>query len=178
MSVDGADLGMIDTGFPVVDDVTYSPDGRTLAFWGSEARVAKAPIFTKPVDGSGPAKQMIERAPDGTLTPTPSWSPDGSKIAFRRVVARRQRGRVTAQIYRGQRRRLGPRAAHRGDDRRSGPDLVAERDADRLQEQPAERRRARKDNQIWVINADGSGLKELGVGSPGTGDGAPAWGHR
>ena len=34
------------------------------------------------------------------------------------------------------------------------------------------------DNQLWVINVDGTGLKELAVGSPGAGDGAPAWGHR
>jgi Tol biopolymer transport system component len=35
-----------------------------------------------------------------------------------------------------------------------------------------------RDNQFWVIGRDGSGLRELGVGSPGSADGAPAWGHR
>jgi Tol biopolymer transport system component len=34
------------------------------------------------------------------------------------------------------------------------------------------------DNQIWVVAADGTGLHELGIGSPGHADGAPAWGHR
>ena len=34
------------------------------------------------------------------------------------------------------------------------------------------------DAQIWVIGMDGSGLRQLGIGSPGIADGAPAWGHR
>ena len=35
-----------------------------------------------------------------------------------------------------------------------------------------------RDNQVWVVGADGTGLTQLGKGSPGTAEGAPAWGHR
>ena len=34
------------------------------------------------------------------------------------------------------------------------------------------------ERQIWVIGLDGTGLRQLGIGSPGIADGAPAWGHR
>ena len=36
VTVDGKTKSMLETGLPRVDDVAYSPDGKTLAFWGSE----------------------------------------------------------------------------------------------------------------------------------------------
>jgi len=176
VSVDGTDLGTVDTGFPVVDDITYSPDGKTLAFWGSESQGTEGSIYTKAVDGSSAAKR-VTRAVDGTTDADPSWSPDGSKIAFRRLVGDPSDPNLSAQLY-----------VVNAD----GSDLTQLTEGVSIDQDPiwspdgtqiafkSNRQDAAGtvENQIWVIGADGSGLKELGVGNPGKADGAPAWGHR
>ncbi|MFN8196959.1 MAG: hypothetical protein U0R72_01345 [Nakamurella multipartita] len=32
--------------------------------------------------------------------------------------------------------------------------------------------------QIWVINVDGTGLRQIGIGKPGTASGPPEWSRR
>ena len=34
------------------------------------------------------------------------------------------------------------------------------------------------DSQVWVINLDGTGLRQVGIGKPGHAAGAPEWGRR
>ena len=174
VSVDGSDPREIDTGFPVVDDVTYSPDGRTLAFWGSESPGVEGTIFTMPVDVSEAAKQLVDRAP-GSSDADPTFSPDGGKIAFRRVTT--ANGAVTAQIIVVNTDGSNPVPLTDGTSVDQDPiwSPNGEQIAFKSNRRNAE---GTNDSEIWVINADGTGLKELAVGSPGTGDGAPAWGHR
>ena len=176
MSVDGTEVGTVSTGLPVVDDLTYSPDGKTLAFWGSESQQVEGTIYTMPVDGSAPPTRLVEPI-EGTSDADPSFSPDGSKIAFRRVFTD-SAGKLTgAQLF-----VVGV----------DGSDPTAFTDGTSVDQDPiwspdgteiafkSNRLNAAgtTDNQIWVIGADGSGLKELGIGSPGNANGAPAWGHR
>jgi len=176
VAIDGTDLGIIDIGFPVVDDLTYSPDGTTIAFWGSEAQGVEGTIFTRPADGSGPAIQLVDRV-DGTSDADPSFSPDGSRIAFRRVVEGGGAGGNAAHLYVVN---------------TDGTDLQQLTDGPIIDQDPIwspdgsqiafksnrPNSQGTTDNQIWVMNADGTDVRELGIGSPGTGDGAPAWGHR
>jgi hypothetical protein len=175
VSVAGADLGIVDTGFPVVDDVTYSPDGGTFAFWGSEALDQEGTIFTMPADGSGAAKQLVDRVPDSSDA-DPAFSPDGSKIAFRRVVSKAN-GPSTAQIIVVDADGSNPVPLTDGTSVDQDP-IWSPNGAQIAFKSNRTNAAGTNDNQIWVINTDGTGLKELAVGSPGTGDGAPAWGHR
>jgi Tol biopolymer transport system component len=176
VSLDGTDLGIIDTGFPVVDDLTYSPDGKTLAFWGSEAQGSEGSIYTKPLDGSAPAKR-VTKAVDGTADADPSWSPDGSKIAFRRFVGDGSSPDSSAQLYVINADGTGLIQITEGPSIDQDPIWSPDgtQIAFKSNRQDAQ---GKAENQIWVIDAEGGELKEIGAGNPGTADGAPAWGHR
>ena len=177
---DGQDLGPLTFfGLPIVDDLTYSPDGTAIAFWGSESRAqgVEGTIFTVPADGSGGVTQLVDRE-DGTADADPTYSPDGSKIAFRRLVTG---GGVD-----------GGNSAHIYVVNTDGTELTQITDGTAIDQDPiwspdgsqiafkSNRPNAAgtADNQIFVMNADGSDVLELGIGRPGAGDGAPAWGHR
>ena len=177
---DGQDLGPLTFfGLPIVDDLTYSPDGTTIAFWGSESRAQgfEGTIFTVPADASGGATQLVDRV-DGTADADPTYSPDGSKIAFRRVVTG---GGVD-----------GGDAAHIFVVNTDGTGLTQITDGTSIDQDPIwspdgsqiafksnrPNTAGTTDNQIYVMNADGSNIRELGIGQSGVGDGAPAWGHR
>jgi TolB protein len=173
--IDGTDLGIIDTGFPVIDDVTYSPDGMTLAFWGAEAADQPSTLFTMPADASGAASQLVDRGA-GVGDADPVFSPDGSKIAFRRLL-QDAKGNVTAQIIVVN--ADGSNPVPLTDGKSADQDPIFSPDGRQIAFKSSRANAAgTADNQLWVINVDGTGLKELAVGSPGAGDGAPAWGHR
>jgi hypothetical protein len=57
----------------------WSPDGREIAF--TSRRSGENRLYTKPVDGSGAAREIL--ATDHFHSPT-SWSPDGKSIVFRK----------------------------------------------------------------------------------------------
>ncbi|MEP6562991.1 MAG: hypothetical protein ABJD68_18165, partial [Nakamurella sp.] len=172
--VDGTEQDPISIDFPFVDDLTYSPDGARLAYWAAPQQGADSVIYTQSAAG-GPPSELYEPVA-GANDADPAYSPDGSKIAFRRLVADAA-GTTTGQLF-----VVGT----------DGSPPIALTDGTSLDQDPSwspdgtqiafksNRTNAAgtRDNQIWVINTDGTGLRELAVGSPGTGDGAPAWGHR
>src|SRR6478735_6090594 len=82
IGVDQTVHATIDTGLATVNDVGYSPDGRTLIYRGTDSVGATtSAIYTQPADGSAPPTRIT----DGTTTDTgPMFSPDGSRIAFAR----------------------------------------------------------------------------------------------
>jgi Tol biopolymer transport system component len=175
VGVDGSGARVIDTGFPVVDDVTYSPDGATLAFWGSEAPGVEGTIFTIPADSSGAAKQLVDRAP-GSSDADPVFSPEGGRIAFRRVSIAAD-GKTTGQLIVVNTDGTNPVPLTDGTSIDQDP--IWSPDGQQIAFKSNRRNAAGTgDSQLWVINVDGTGLKELAAGNPGVGDGAPAWGHR
>jgi molecular chaperone DnaK len=83
--IDGKALREIQVGRPLVDDPTFSPDGRRLAYWASpQSPLDGGSIYTASITGGTP--QRLTQVGPG-VDADPAWSPDGSRIAFRRRIS-------------------------------------------------------------------------------------------
>ena len=81
--VDGTAVRTLATGLTKVDDVSYSPDGSRLVFWGSDpSSFDGGSIYVMSAAGDAPPQQLTTQ-PAG-IDADPVWSPDGSQIALRR----------------------------------------------------------------------------------------------
>ena len=174
MDVDGTVRSTLKPGIPYIDDISFSPDGKSVAYWGAQSNdVPGGALFIQSTADGGFPRQLTT---PGTATDAdPIFSPDGKTIAFRR--ANIVNGTANSQIL-----TIGV----------DGSDLKAISDGTAFDQDPAfspdgteiafksNRNNAAgtTDNQIWVMRLDGSGLRQLGVGSRGFADGAAAWGHR
>jgi Tol biopolymer transport system component len=145
-------------------DPTWSPDGRKLAF--ESTRDGNSDIYVIGVDGSDETRLTTDRAFDAD----PAWSPDGTRIAF---TSTRDGNK---EIYGMNADGSNPRRLT------NDGGAVANIDADAVDQDPAwspdGRRIAFESNrdrnyEIYVVNADGSGLERL-TNHPAQ-DALPAW---
>ena len=175
IGVDGKVRGTITTGLTVVDDLTYSPDGSQLAFWGADTVGGQSVLFVQPADGNSPPRRLV-LPPDGVSDVDPAFSPDGGTITFRRVT-KDGSGAQTSRLYQvgvdGSNLRPLTDAGYVDLDPSYSPD------GSRIVFRSIGRGSGTgKASALWVIGADGTGLRELAADAPGIADGAPAWTRR
>jgi Tol biopolymer transport system component len=120
MNADGSNRR--DLAYVHSDSLDWSADGLSIVFgdWKNpDDRTAGSALFSLPVDGPGSRRQL---GPDGNYN-HPTWSPDGTQIAFIRNFTR------------------------------AGQDLSA----------------------VAIMNADGTGLRDVSAAVSQSGLGRPAW---
>ncbi len=160
----------LDTGRLRVEDPTISPDGRTVAYWASDARVGNGgSLFSMPLDGSG-TPTALTRGSVGSDA-DPAWSPDGATIAFRRRAAD---GSLDVYLMRSDGSRVRPLLTGPANEQKPAwsPDgrrllVVSDRTGSGA---------AGATVRLLLVNADGSGPRLLDVS--GEALLTPVWGHR
>lgn len=81
ITLDGAVVRTLPTGLPRVDDLTFSPDGSTVAFWGGGGDAVAGNVYSQAVDGSAGPRQLTDSGTDTDVV----WS-STDRMAFSRGV--------------------------------------------------------------------------------------------
>jgi hypothetical protein len=76
LHADGTGLTQLTSGNTIDTDVSWSPDGRQIAFW--RTGTDSGGIWVAAADGSDPRQVLKTQLSIGAI----DWSPDGSRIAF------------------------------------------------------------------------------------------------
>ena len=155
MNADGSDQRNLTPKSGDRGEPRWSPDGRAILFtavqpvqppWGGAAPYRD--VYVMNADGSGQRKLThTPEAGEGG----PAWSPDGRQIAFTRLTG--PSGEVTIVVMNADgsaKRAVTPPLAHPGD---RGPTAVWSPDGRSIA--------FWDDFSIYVVNADGSGLRRL-----------------
>ena len=87
VSLNGVVVRTLDTGLAQVDDLTFSPDGTKVAYWGGAAGATSGNIYTQLVDGSAAPRagdrrrhghrcRVVLHRPPGRLARRERWAGD------------------------------------------------------------------------------------------------------
>ena len=146
MNSDGSQQGAIPT--PAINrDPAWSANGQRLAFIGHPPdTVASEDVHIINADGTGRRRLTF----DGGMKRSPTWSPDGTKIAYEKagIQIARVDGSGGSFLVAGSQPSWSP----------DGTELVF-----------------RGDGGLWIINADGTGLQRLTTDAGEHPDHSPDW---
>ncbi len=182
-TVDGQWVRTYAVGSGDVANPTFSPDGRTIAYWAWASRtptLAGGEIFTLDVDGTGSPRKLTSAASSGQDS-DPVYSPSGRYITFSRDLGAGPHLYVMAADGSQQQALTGSPAHDRNPSFSPSGDHIAFR-SDRFDVGGS---RSTKAFRVWVADATVDGSK-MTLGSPrlllssgaGDGQGAPAWTRR
>jgi len=139
---------------------TWSPDGKQIAF--VSRRSGEPQIYMMGADGSNPVRLTRE----GNFNQTPDWSPRGDLVAYTGRDAQSTFDIWTVDVNTGEERKL----TH-GEGRHEEPTFSP----NGRHIIYASTRGGR--SQLWIMGADGSNPRPLGVMDAGTPDWGPGTGH-
>lgn len=80
MNADGTGQRRLTKSFYYIGDLSWSPDGKQLAFTLNREEGKRAQIYVIEVEGSG-VRRLTDSNED-TWIRSPTWSPDGARIAY------------------------------------------------------------------------------------------------
>jgi hypothetical protein len=176
---DGMVVREIEQPGRAVDDPTFSPDGKELAFWsGSQTDVDGGNLYVTRVDKPSPPRRLTRSQLAGQ-DGDPTFSPSGDSIAFRRRTADGTTG-GNADIY-------VIRADGKGGARRLTNDPATEQDPSYS---PSGKRIAFQSNKwtpfwpnatvarAWIMNNDGANQRLLWTEKAVDRQATPAWSGR
>ncbi len=84
VTLQGVLVRRIQTKLAKVDDLSFSPDGRLLTYWGSQdLKAGGGQLYTQATDGTAAPKALTGAEFDDA---DPDFSPNGTEIVFRRFV--------------------------------------------------------------------------------------------
>jgi Tol biopolymer transport system component len=175
--IDGTVLRTLPIAQPKVDDPSFSPDGRTVVYYaGPTTSFDGGSLFTIPVDGGAP-RRLTDVAP-GTDA-DPAWSPDGTRIAFRRRLPNGTTGGNFDVFVMPADGSAPPRpittAAADDQDPSWSPfgGQIALKSGRATSDGKGE-----VPSQVWIMNADGTKPRLLWTRSADGEESAPAWSRR
>ena len=163
LSPQGARLGKLSTAFGSADELAWSRDGRRIAYTSS-GRLYSA-------DAHGKGKRALTPARQDFVVANPSWSPDGSRVAFSVITQKAlDNGLVeTMAIWTVGADGKGARRLTRGNVQDAAPTWSPDGRRIAFMRSPAAGGRS----DLWVVGADGRGVHEL-TRSPSL-DALPVW---
>jgi Tol biopolymer transport system component len=169
ITLDGATVRALDAGLPHTGDLSFSPDGSRVLYWANDAGVDGGELYALPTDGSAGPQRLTARGPG--VDADAVWSPDGTRIVFRRVTAPNE-SRIVVMNADGSGQQQLTSGSGVDQDPIWSPDgsmIAFKSNRAGAAEPPGD--------HVWVMQADGSGRRQLDD-EGGTATNAPAWGNR
>jgi TolB protein len=150
-ALDGSGEARLTDGTGVAWTLSWSPDGRRIAYTGRTPD-GILQVFVMNADGSG-ARQVTHLEPAQGQAQVPAWSPDGKQLAFQATSQELHRGHLwVLDLDSGLARELAHHDQPYADEVPAwfpdGRRLAYQSDASGRME-------------VWVMNADGSGRRQL-----------------